>query len=124
MKGFGAVPTSFSECRTAASLNRFRQGAAGDRPNHSEKEGGAYVMNLSPDLEGPFYRDFIFETFTVLSCSTANNLIEFPNVKHPDTHLSIGVFFAYQALNWCKFGVNQPHHLQKIQQFQGLAATS
>jgi len=54
MKGFEAVPMSFFEYLAAASLNRFRQGAVGDRPNHSEKEGGAYVMNLSPDPEGPF----------------------------------------------------------------------
>ena len=54
---------SFFECLAAASLNRFRQGAAGDRPNHSEKEGGAYVMNLSP-RRGHSNQDFIFETFT------------------------------------------------------------
>jgi len=30
--------------------------------------------------------------------------------------------FAYPALNQRKSGVDQPHHLQKIQQFQGLAA--
>ena len=61
---FEAVPISFSECYTAASHNRFRQGAVETSPNIPQEKGVTHVTNLPPDPEGPFYQDFIFETLT------------------------------------------------------------